>query len=266
METSPHLTYSPEELAATYRDEQEEPARQEQALAELIAAYADSAGDPLRAAQAGNQLTECLAPVVRAVARRVAQGASPGEKQDFVDEAGALILAPREGATPRICTYVPGRALEAWLYTVLHNLWVTDRRERLRRRRTLERFARQRRDPSPLNWDGAALSGPLSGADLERIAGWSCRRRVELLCLTGLCRLVPAERWEEWLADYERARQVKLGRPFPPDEILLCDEQAERQRPLAECLGCSANALAVSWLRSKDCLKELAFIRELTPT
>ncbi len=274
METSQKPPSALGQLAAVYCDEQEEPVRREQALADLIEAYAAGPADPARAKEAGNLLTQCLEPLVRRLARRVAQGATPGERADFVDEVPTLVLAarPRAGesleaaALPRICTYRPGRSLVAWLRTVLRNLWVSGRRERERQRRALEGFARAHCDSQVAAWDVVAFAETLSAADLARIASWDYRPRVELLCLSGLWPLIPAPQWEAWLADYERLRRRPLSRPFPPDAILCCDEPAHRLRPLAELLGYSPNTLDRRWLRGQRWLNELSFVRELSTT
>jgi hypothetical protein len=155
--------------------------------------------------------------------------------------------------------------MRAWLGTVLRNLWVSNRRQRARRQQALEVVAGREHDPG-VTRDLAPRPEPLSDTDLGRLEKWACRRRVEVLCLAGLWPYAPAPRWASWLVEYERLRSRDLGRPFPLDDVLFCDEPADRLRPLAQALGYSPNTLAVRWLRSKHCLKELDFIRELEST
>jgi DNA-directed RNA polymerase specialized sigma24 family protein len=264
MDTTQKAPPALAQLAATYRDEEEARAFRNEALAELIAAYAGP-DELARQEEAGNLLAECLGPLIRQVAWEVARGGSPSERKDFVDEALSLVVAPREGKPARICACRPDPSPQAWLRTVLRNLWVSNRRQRASRQQALEQFA-GRRPPSVVSWDRLCLAEPLSNRDLDRIAGWEPRSRVEVLCLAGLWPYAPAPRWECWLAEYESLRHLSLGRPFPAEDVLHCDERADRLRPLAQALHYSPNALSVRWLRAKDCLKELDFVRELKPT
>ncbi len=265
MDTTQNVPAGLGGLAHLYRDEEQSLALREQALAGLIETYVFCAASPARGEEAGNLLAECLEPVIRRMARRVARGATHGERADFVEEALTLVLAPREGLPARICGYQTGRRLEPWLRTVLQHLWMDGRREWLRRHRLLQDFARTRPFVVVVG-EGFILPESLARADLDRLAGWDRRRRVEVLCLAGLWPLIPPDSWEGWLVDYERLRNRELCRPFPPDDIKFCDQPKERLRPLAERFGYSPNTLAVRWLRSHHYLNELDFIRELTPT
>jgi hypothetical protein len=252
------------ESAAAFRDDGAARAGREEALVELIAAYAGSKDSPTRVQEAGNLLAEALDPLIRQVAQGVARGGSRWEREDFVEEAASLVLAPREGSAARICSWRPGESLRGWLVTVLRNLWVSDRRRRRCRQQAVEECARRQRAPAAAS-DSLCPIKSLSGGDLDRIVQWDCRRRVEVLAMAGLWPNVPSRRWESWLVEYEGLRRRVLGRPFPGDDVLCCDEPAERLRPLAGVLGYTPNTLAVRWLRSKECLKELDFVRELQP-
>jgi hypothetical protein len=119
---------------------------------------------------------------------------------------------------------------------------------------------------APEWWDmQAALATPFSGPELDELQVLDPCLRVEVLCLGGLWLKVPASAWEEWLAEYERKRDVVLVRPFPPDDFIHHDAPAERMRPLAQCLGYRTNTLSVRWKRNKHRLKGLAFVRNLGP-
>lgn len=249
------------ELAATYRDEQADWACRQEALAELIAAYAGCA-NPARVEEAGNLLAECLGPLIRQVARAVARGGSLSDRTDFVDEALSFVIAPGKGKPARICACQIHSSLRAWLRTVLRNSWVSNRRQWAARQQALEEFA-SRQHPPVFAWHSPPQTESLSDRDLDRLAGWEPRSRVEVLCLAGLWPYVPVPRWENWLAEYEGLRRLTLVRPFPGDDVLYCDKPADRLKPLAQALGYHTNTLSQRWLRSMHRLKELDFVREL---
>jgi hypothetical protein len=108
------------------------------------------------------------------------------------------------------------------------------------------------------------LTTPFSDADLDRLASWDARHRIEVLCLAGLWVKVPDSLWVAWVRAYEATRNVPLGRPFPPDDFLTLDDPAARTAPLARLLGYDrANTLSVRWLRGRRRLDDLDFLRDL---
>jgi DNA-directed RNA polymerase specialized sigma24 family protein len=238
------------------------------ALPGLIRAYvAPSPGTPPD--DTGRALAALVAPLIERIARRVAQGAGKSDREEFIEEALSLVLAPRSKSPPRIGLYRPEEgAFEVWLHRVLINCWRSRRRGDRRRGRELINAAAvpARPDSGAEDWpaDGAALEGPFSEADLARLASWGDRYRVEVLCLAGLWVKVPDQLWESWLRSYEAAGRKSLPRPFPPDEFLNLDDPGRRTVPLARLLGYGrANSLSVRWHRGRKRLEVLDFIRHL---
>jgi DNA-directed RNA polymerase specialized sigma24 family protein len=235
------------------------------ALIEAYGAGAASSGS----AEAGRLLAERLSPTVRRLARQVAKGAGKSDRDEFVEDALALVLAPRDTSVPRIVLYRPGDGpLGAWLRSVLRNCWRSRRRAAARRAFSLGDARAVAAKPA---WDGnaeadpaMALTSPFSRTDLARAAGWGVRYRVELLCLAGLWLKVPPPVWEGWVRGYESATGRLLPRPFPPVEFLALDDPGSRTAPLARLLGYPrANTLSVRWWRTQHRLEELDFIRAL---
>jgi DNA-directed RNA polymerase specialized sigma24 family protein len=265
----PGPTCAPGEWVAVYQDEHQPLAVRRQALGALIAAYAQEIAEEIGAGEVGRALTDLLAPEVQRIARQVARGAGHTERDEFVQESLALVLARRaKMSPPRICEYRPGEgALSGWLLTVLGRCWIDRLRRARRRARPLDEPAQiPARDLGPGNWPetATALTHPFADADLDRLASWDARHRLEVLCLAGLWLKVPSPLWEGWVRAYEAGRSVSLGRPFPPDDFLALDDPAARTAPLARLLAYGrVNTLSVRWLRGHHRLEELDFVREL---
>lgn len=98
---------------------------------------------------------------------------------------------------------------------------------------------------------------PFSENDLERIRRWrNNRRRIILLCRSLLWMKVPPSEWETWLVE------AGILPPFPPDDF--CDWDLEQRIAcLAEALHTSSNNVNQNFLRGRDDLMSLAFVRGL---
>jgi hypothetical protein len=252
----------PEELqkvAHVWASPEESPARRDQALGQLVQAYCGPCS-----AEVAPVLVTALEPLVRTLARSIARNAPRTAREDFVNDAMTLLLAPRsDQVSPRICHYRPdlGSAVR-WLAQVLRNCW---RSERRRDRPPVGADATAMHSPAPFVTVDVALdlTATFSPADLGRVHAWDTRARVEVLTLSGLWPKVPPHDWEAWLEMYEGVRTLNLHRPFPPDEFLLLEDPQDRMAPLAERLGYPANTLAQRWRRGRSLLDELDFIRDI---
>jgi DNA-directed RNA polymerase specialized sigma24 family protein len=255
----------PRRLALIYEDETRAPSERTAAFTELVAAYANEPGGA-----AGDVLAELIGPLIRRLARETAHGGTPGDHDEFVDEALAFVIAPREHSPPRICLYRAEEGLlEAWLRTLLKNRWLDKCRARARERLVfsdaLEAEAPERAAP---DWpdEPELFIRIFSPADLDRIDRWKAAERVELLCLAGLWRKVTMKIWELWLTEYEAKRDVVLARPFPPPWFVSYDDPPSRTRVLAPALSyANRNTLTQRWWRGQHRLGELHFIQSLHP-
>jgi DNA-directed RNA polymerase specialized sigma24 family protein len=260
----------PSELAAIVLDATQGQARCEQALA-LLRAASRQPGGAGRAAL--NQLARLmsqplpqplltevageLGPVIQRLARRVCGGraCAPHLAQELQDEAVSFVLFPE-----RISQYQPTGDFLAWCRRVLTNRLL----DLMQRRTATTGTATDEGEVAPVAPERPLRLGPtldfalpFGDRDLERIEGWVPVNRVLLLCLAGLWRKVPAERWQTWL------EQADFVPPFPPAELTDREEVTERLTFLASFLGILPNTLSVRWSRYRALLADLDFIQEL---
>src|SRR5262249_17464095 len=145
--------------------------------------------------------------------------------------------------------------LEAWLAVILRNAWISWRRARRLRAQPMGDHEREVLAMTTAPWEEAdveiVLTAPLSAADVRQAASGPRWLRVEVLCRGGLWQKPLANRREEWLRDYEQARQIRVPRPFPPDDFRLLETSQARLRPLAKLLGYPPNTLSVRWSRTR---------------
>jgi hypothetical protein len=259
-------------LAAVYGDDSQPYAQRQEALGALIDAYRSEQEGGALPGGAGNVLAEALAPIIERAAKQNAKAASPTEREEFVAHALAHVLSPRRTASGEkglapICTYHPERhPLEAWLKGVLRNAWISRHRRR-KPDEPMGDYDSEVPDTTAGPWEvcdvETLLTVPFPEADLLRIDSWPPALRVEVVSLAGLSQKVPAERWEGWLTDYERARQIRLPRPFPPDDVRQHDRERTRFRLFAELFDYSPNLLSVRWKRGRDRLRDTDFVHGL---
>jgi hypothetical protein len=104
------------------------------------------------------------------------------------------------------------------------------------------------------------LREPFSEEDVRLIEGWGEKCRIYLLCLAGLWHKVPEKQHRRWL------REAGLPGDFPPLELFECESAVERSRLLADATGSSVNSFHKVWSQHKNLLRELAFIKERSPS
>ncbi len=260
-------------------------AEREAALVGLLEQYQaghalNPEGHPLLTEEGGRvlaRLTQMLRePIERAALQTVHRAgcweSDPRLAEELRTDALAEVLLPRQSCQARICSWRPSLgSLLVWLRTVLANVL----RDRLRRKSKLEQLAEGEEKQLP-GWELAPeelcepwserFDSPFAPADLEELANWPVRLRIELLCLAGLAHKVPDRHWDEWLTDWERQAGRPLPRPFPPPAFLTLDEPRFRLRPLAALLGCTPNTLSQRWSRHRPRFSALEFVRNLQPT
>jgi DNA-directed RNA polymerase specialized sigma24 family protein len=201
---------------------------------------------------------ERLIPIIQWVARRLAVRFTGQRRDDVVADAPGDLWQVI-GQFPR------GGGFEPWCYTVLRNRWF-DAIGRERRHRDAD----TNRTP-PMAADSAVRlaveraidsSQPFAHEDLVLIRGWPNRDRVVLLCLAGVWNKVPAAEWDGWVAEHRERCGVPAPGAFPPAALGRCDQVAERNALLADCLHLRRNTLSVLLYRGKSRLLELRYVRE----
>jgi len=200
-------------------------------------------------AQAGLEAMRRLDTEIRRLARQASTPALSQLRSDFIEEAPAEVFRRLRRFDPAQGTF------GAWCFRVLRGEWI-DRLRRLRRERL--RFT----GGVPLAYEPAAEAapshpGPLSAADLRRVAGWGPRVRVLLLWLSGLWEFVPGSRWDDWL------RASGVGVPFPPSDLQARGTLDARNRLLADALGVKPAALLRCWFRKRQLLRGLDWVDDL---
>src|SRR5437868_6395789 len=87
-------------LADVYRDDVWPHPERQAALGALIDAYRSEQEGGVLSGEAGDVLADALAPLIRRIAKQVAKGASPAERDEFVEEEALThVLAPRRAAS-----------------------------------------------------------------------------------------------------------------------------------------------------------------------
>jgi DNA-directed RNA polymerase specialized sigma24 family protein len=190
---------------------------------------------------------EDLAGRVYSACRR--KPASSEEAERFAGSAlGSLWL---KGT---LAKYRPGQGpVEPYLRTVLRHMLVDESRAAASRREMsnqdlLVDEAEDGRDRFAALFESQTT---LSSSDLACIEDWPPLDRVVLLVLVGIWVAVPADRWDDWVA------QAGLETPYPPTELQAMDNKDERIRALANHLGFLANTLSQRLHRGKGRLLEL---------
>lgn len=105
------------------------------------------------------------------------------------------------------------------------------------------------------------LTTTFSQQDLATVASWDLSDRIELLCLSGLWRKVPAALWRDWVLELRAAR----GTPavLPAREVLNEATSQGRMSPLAKALDVSSNTLSQRWCRKRGYVEQLHCIADL---
>lgn len=193
---------------------------------------------------------------------------------------------PRARTKPRLEEYNPEiRSFEAWLTTILSNLFKdrlrahirSSKRKRVRwdkyyndahkdknRKKLIGRLHESllAREHS-LESAGLDELTPWSARDQALINSWPCTRRIVLLALSGLCVKCSSEEWEAMIVEYEQLHQTKLSRPFPSEDVLSLPTPGDRIQALSKQLHIKPNTLSQQWHRWNEALKSLEFIRQL---
>uniref|UniRef100_UPI00321FA9C6 hypothetical protein n=1 Tax=Thermogutta sp. TaxID=1962930 RepID=UPI00321FA9C6 len=222
-----------------------------------------------------------LAPFISEAARKVARSKGWGKRdqENFADEAPSVILE-------KLQAYDPARPFKPWLYKVLLNWIVDEKRKRKTRQKHVGVFSDilDRKADSENKWARVTteaevfadshsledysqaeirvdLSTPFSEADLEKLErGLKPRPRVFSLVILGLWDCVPRARWESWL------QQAELSPDFPPQEITQHDDYNDRLRELARLPGATEQSFRMLLSRAREVFWSLKKIQELGET
>lgn len=155
-------------------------------------------------------------------------------RDDFAGAAAGELYLRLDG-------YSPDGSFASWCHRTLHNWMVDELRKEGRRREHERAAARLRTEAEPVEDPPERLNPQVA----EAMNTWPVGQRLALLCLSGLWRDIPSDRWGEWCAEYAPGGESCLIPPFPPDEFETCTDARERADILAQLLRVRRGTLAV---------------------
>lgn len=211
-----------------------------------------------------DQFALALEATAKRIARQVATGGIGNQRQDFVEDVLSTLFARRPKSGPRIDDYSPERGrIESWMTSVLGNAW-KDILRKNKRRREINLSA-----DDQMNWvaDHRTVQPTfpeLSPNDLDQIDKWPPRYQLVGMILGGLFIALPEDKWESIVTTYEVQHKTILPRPFPPTDIVGLSSPNELYEPLANLLELSRENMLQVVKRTRDRLKCLLVIQELS--